>query len=280
VAWGEHKASLFTGIKPRVDGEQWRFESSTTLKFILNIMKKQTYLMTQSEINALVVTNAISMLKAIDIDGETTQFILEEVGMDDQMRSQLNATKQSWFEVFETDANGTTMTIASFDIKQDALAFVLSRPKGLGIDEWQMGADGIPHQVKEPVQKQNYRDAYGCYVMASMLPNADKMELDLNWERALRLYDKFIGSEFNDENKSEMDCIREFLEDRYTLRSSDYVLYDRGNNSLYKDSFGCIIVYDSREEAMADCYGNELVISCTQLPRDLMNELVKQINNA
>jgi len=147
VARGEHKASLFIGIKPRVDGEQWRFESSTTLKFILNIMTKQTQLMAQSEINALVVTNAISMLKAIDIDGETTQFILEEVGMDDQMRSQLNATKQSWFEVFETDADGTTRTIASFDIKQDALAFLLSRPKGLGIDEWQLGSDGIPHQI-------------------------------------------------------------------------------------------------------------------------------------
>ena len=58
-----------------------------------------------------------------------------------------DAKQPTWFEVFETDADGTTRTIASFDIKQDAMAFLLSRPKGLGIDEWQLGSDGIPHQI-------------------------------------------------------------------------------------------------------------------------------------
>ncbi len=49
--------------------------------------------MAQSPMNALVVTNAIGQLKAIDIDGETMQFILDEVGMADQMKAQLSATK-------------------------------------------------------------------------------------------------------------------------------------------------------------------------------------------
>jgi len=252
--------------------------------------------MTQSPMNALVVTNAIGQLKAIDVDGETMQFIIESLGMNDQMlrqlimdnpesdtkdllaekislsdqaRSQINAPKPkplsdqerahldqlnnfieywssddamrermygvahdyivevvrdlegdakqpTWFEVFKTNWDGSTMTIASFDIKQDALAFVLSRPKGLGIDEWTMGSDGIPHQV------------------------------------------------------SERKC---------TLQPNEYVLYDRGNNSLFSDPYGRIIVYGDRKEAEADCHGNELVISCTQLPSDLRNELLKQINN-
>jgi hypothetical protein len=111
-------------------------------------MTKQTYLMAQSPMNALVVTNAIGQLKAIDIDGETMQFILDEVGMTDQMRSQLNNPKQpTWFEVFETDADGSTMTIASFDTKAEALAFILSQPKGLDLDEWRRGDNGIPQIV-------------------------------------------------------------------------------------------------------------------------------------
>lgn len=156
--------------------------------------------MSQSPMNALVVANAIGQLKAIDIDGETMQFILDEVGMTDQIGSQLNATKPkrltdqevkhldllnnfieywssddamrermyavahdfvtevmrdiegdakqpTWFEVFETDADGSTRTIASFDTKQEALAFVLSQPKGLDLDEWTRGENGIPQIV-------------------------------------------------------------------------------------------------------------------------------------
>lgn len=51
--------------------------------------------MAQSLINALVVTNAIQTLKAIDIDGETMQFIIEEIGMDDQMKKQLHTQDTS-----------------------------------------------------------------------------------------------------------------------------------------------------------------------------------------
>lgn len=64
-----------------------------------------------------------------------------------------------------------------------------------------------------------------------------------------------------------------------TITETDYVLYDRGNNSLYKDPYGRIIVFGDRKEAEADCHGNELVISCNQLPKDLLEELLTQINS-
>jgi hypothetical protein len=71
----------------------------------------------------------------------------------------------------------------------------------------------------------------------------------------------------------------ESIQESDDFPKTDYVLYDRGNNSLYKDSYGRIIVYGDRREAEADCYGNELVISCNQLPSDLRRELLNQINN-
>lgn len=36
------------------------------------------------------IDNAISYLKELDLDGESTQAILEGIGMDEQMHSQLN----------------------------------------------------------------------------------------------------------------------------------------------------------------------------------------------
>jgi hypothetical protein len=47
---------------------------------------KKTQLMSQ---NSGVVETIIDMLKHIDVDGETMQHIIEEVGMNDQMLRQL-----------------------------------------------------------------------------------------------------------------------------------------------------------------------------------------------
>ena len=47
---------------------------------------KQTYLM---ELHPNMVEEVIGMLKYIDVDGETMQFILDKVGMENQMLRQL-----------------------------------------------------------------------------------------------------------------------------------------------------------------------------------------------
>jgi len=47
----------------------------------------------EREIEMGVVNEAIGNFKRIDIDGETMQYIIEKLGMDDQMLRQLVMTK-------------------------------------------------------------------------------------------------------------------------------------------------------------------------------------------
>jgi len=47
----------------------------------------------EREIEMGVVNEAIENFKRIDIDGETMQYIIEKLGMDDQMLRQLVMTK-------------------------------------------------------------------------------------------------------------------------------------------------------------------------------------------
>lgn len=149
----------------------------------------------------------------------------------------------------------------------------------------------------------NHWDSYGVFAIATYIQQAEAetssetRDLDSVWDEAISLYNRFVVSKFNDANQSELDCIYQFLDTPMTLKETemgailefvessydfpktDYVLYNRLNNSLLKDSFGCIIVYGDIQEASADRNDNELVISCNQLPSDLRRELLKQINN-
>ena len=51
---------------------------------------KESYMMSvDSDVNSAVL-QALSILKDANIDGETMQYILEELGMDEQMWKQLN----------------------------------------------------------------------------------------------------------------------------------------------------------------------------------------------
>lgn len=53
--------------------------------------------------------------------------------------------------------------------------------------------------------------------MAMTMPKestSDK-ELDIWWQDAEALYDEFTKSKYNDLRYSELDCIKEFIEDRY-----------------------------------------------------------------
>jgi len=63
------------------------------------------------------------------------------------------------------------------------------------------------------------------------------------------------------------------------LCNDDYVLFDKANNSVVRFGDGEIIIYGSYDEAAEDCYGNESVIRCTELPKEFQDELLTQINN-
>jgi hypothetical protein len=62
------------------------------------------------------------------------------------------------------------------------------------------------------------------------------------------------------------------------LHDTDYVLWDKANDRLVRwDSDDDIVIYGDREEAEIDCYGNEYITRCTDLPEHHQEELLNQI---
>ena len=68
-----------------------KVEKATGKKVIFESMGK-TQLMTDPEVNAKVI-KAIALLKSIDIDGETMEFITKQLGMEDQLASQFSSNQ-------------------------------------------------------------------------------------------------------------------------------------------------------------------------------------------
>lgn len=62
------------------------------------------------------------------------------------------------------------------------------------------------------------------------------------------------------------------------LHSTDFVLYDEANDHVFQDSYGRVILFGSKNEAEEDCYGNERVVSCTDLPEHWKQVIVNQVN--
>jgi len=61
----------------------------------------------------------------------------------------------------------------------------------------------------------NHEESYGVFCMSDRLLAFDISDidnaLDERWSKAIREYEKFLGSEFNVDTKSELDCIDEYL---------------------------------------------------------------------
>jgi len=62
------------------------------------------------------------------------------------------------------------------------------------------------------------------------------------------------------------------------LNSNDYVLYDIANDQVVSDSRNKVILYSNKLEAINDCYGNEYIVPCTELPLHWQEEILNQIN--
>tara|TARA_B100001113_G_scaffold265939_1_gene220810 strand:- start:11233 stop:11460 length:228 start_codon:yes stop_codon:yes gene_type:complete len=61
------------------------------------------------------------------------------------------------------------------------------------------------------------------------------------------------------------------------LYKTDFVLYDNANDSVVCFSDGYPIIYGIKEEAIEDCYGNESVVSCTDLPKHQQEFIINKI---
>jgi hypothetical protein len=60
---------------------------------------------------------------------------------------------------------------------------------------------------------QCYEKSYGVFCMAMSMKDRDERELDYLWGDAIKMYDSFLVSDFNDLNKSELDCIQDYIMD-------------------------------------------------------------------
>ena len=60
------------------------------------------------------------------------------------------------------------------------------------------------------MEENRLSDYYGVFCIAIQLEQNHR-ELDVLWNKALKLYDEFKNSEFNNPEKSELECINEFL---------------------------------------------------------------------
>ena len=52
-------------------------------------------------------------------------------------------------------------------------------------------------------------DGYGVFCIALQLE--DNKDNDVRWKTAIKLYNHFLDSEYNNPHKSELDCINEFM---------------------------------------------------------------------
>lgn len=52
-------------------------------------------------------------------------------------------------------------------------------------------------------------NGYGVFCIALQLE--DNRDNDVRWSKALKLYDEFINSDFNNPEESELECINEFM---------------------------------------------------------------------
>lgn len=53
------------------------------------------------------------------------------------------------------------------------------------------------------------KNYYGVFCIASQLK--EERNLDIIWETAIKLYDEFLLSEYNDHNESELEGINKFM---------------------------------------------------------------------
>lgn len=59
----------------------------------------------------------------------------------------------------------------------------------------------------------DFEKCYGVFCMAMSMKNRNERELDCLWKDAIEKYQSFVKSDFNDPDKSELDCIHDYIMD-------------------------------------------------------------------
>ena len=67
------------------------------------------------------------------------------------------------------------------------------------------------HNRPEPDQYLSYNYYYYVYCLIDMAKIDESEGYDRAWDKGIELYETFLKSEFNSYDKSELDCINDFL---------------------------------------------------------------------
>lgn len=62
------------------------------------------------------------------------------------------------------------------------------------------------------------------------------------------------------------------------LFDTSYVVYDKLEDEILLLNNGDIAIYNNKEDAESDCYGNEDAVRCIDLPLHWHDEILNQIN--
>lgn len=112
---------------------------------------------------------------------------------------------QSNYEILRLDNDGCFVCGS-----QGSSVYVL-RSEHYGFDDFNQ-----PTYHFITMKSHKHQDSYGVFCMSDRLLafdicDIDDNDLDARWSKAIREYEKFLGSEFNVDTKSELDCIDEYL---------------------------------------------------------------------
>jgi hypothetical protein len=69
---------------------------------------------------------------------------------------------------------------------------------------------GYIDDKKEERETNKHWQSYGVYAIALQLKNPE-WGIDVQWQEAIDLYEQFYSSIWNDVNRSELECINEFM---------------------------------------------------------------------
>ena len=104
-----------------------------------------------------------------------------------------------------------------FELNNDLTESLITSEKRLK-EVLELGKMVVVEGGNPSLMKDDFWNSYGVFCMSDRLLAFDicdiDNDLDARWSKAIREYEKFLGSEFNVDTKSILDCIDEYLNNK------------------------------------------------------------------
>jgi hypothetical protein len=104
-----------------------------------------------------------------------------------------------------------------FELNNDLTESLITSEKRLK-EVLELGKMVVVEGGNPSLMKDDFWNSYGVFCMSDRLLAFDicdiDNDLDARWSKAIREYEEFLGSKFNVDTKSELDCIDEYLNNK------------------------------------------------------------------